>query len=75
MLARVTQERGFDNVGLIFQDDAYGKGLAEAFEEAWDGTLRVVSVDVRQKSFLSELEESADAGAQALVVIAFGTKP
>ena len=72
VLARVTRGRGFDDVGLIYQDDAYGRGLAEAFEEAWDGTLRTVSVDTGQRSFLSELEESVDAGAQALVVIAFG---
>ncbi len=72
VLARVTRERGFDNVGLIYQDDAYGQGLAEAFEDAWDGTLRVVSIDMAQKaSYLPELAESADAGAQALVIIAF----
>ena len=75
VLAQVTRGRGFDNVGLIYQDDAYGKGLAAAFEESWNGKLRVVSVDTAQTSFLSELAQSADtdadAGAQALVVIAF----
>ena len=71
VLARVTWGRGFDNVGLIYQDDAYGQGLAATFEESWNGTLRVVSVDIAQTSYLSELEQSANAGAQALVVIAF----
>ena len=71
VLARVTWDRGFDNIGLIYQDDAYGRGLAAAFEDAWNGTLRVVSVDTGQTAFLSELEESWSAGAQALVVIAF----
>ena len=71
VLARVTRERGVDNVGLIHQDDAYGQGLAKAFEESWDGTLRVVPVDRTQTSYHSELARSADAGAQALVVIAF----
>ena len=66
ILARVTRERGFDNVGLIYQDDA---GLASSFEKAWNGTLRVVPVDMAQTSYLSELAQSA--GAQALVVIAF----
>ena len=70
-LARVTRDLGFDNVGLIYRDDAYGKGLADAFQESWDGTLRVVSVDTSQTSHTSELERSASAGAQALVVIAF----
>ena len=71
VLARVTWDRGFDNIGLIYQDDAYGRGLAAAFEDAWNGTLRVVSVDTGQTGFLSELEESSSAGAQALVVVAF----
>ena len=71
VLARVTWDRGFENVGLIYQDDAYGRGLASAFEDSWKGTLRVVSVDTGQTAFLSELEESSNAGAQALVVIAF----
>ena len=71
VLARVTWDGGFDNVGLIYQDDAYGRGLASAFEDSWKGTLRVVSVDTGQTAFLSELEESSNAGAQALVVIAF----
>ena len=71
VLARVTHDRGFDNVGLIYQDDAWGKGLATTFEQAWDGTLRSVSVDTSQTSFLAELTQSAAAGAQALVVIAF----
>ena len=71
ILARVTWDRGFDNVGLIYQDDAYGQGLAAAFEESWNGTLRVVSVDVAQTSYVPELLQSASAGAQALVVAAF----
>ena len=71
VLARVTRDRGFDNVGLIYQDDAYGRGLAATFEESWDGPLQVVSVDTAQTSFLAELTQSAGSGARALVVIAF----
>ena len=71
ILARATWDGGLENVGLIYQDDAYGRGLASAFEDSWEGTLRVVSVDTGQTAFLSELEESSNAGAQALVVIAF----
>ena len=56
---------------MIYQDDAYGQGLAATFEESWNGTLRVVSVDMAQTSYLSELAQSANAGAQALVVITF----
>ncbi len=71
VLARVTGERGFDNVGLLYIDDPYGQGLARSFQESWDGTLRAVAVDPNQTTHLAELRESASAGAQALVVITF----
>ena len=71
VLADLARDRGFDNVGLIYQDDAYGQGLAKAFEESWNGTLQTVSVDTEQTHFAGELEQSAKSGAQALIVIAF----
>ena len=71
VLARVTGERGFDNVGLLYIDDPYGQGLARSFEESWGGTLLAVAVDPNQTAHLAELRESAGAGAQALVVITF----
>ena len=71
VLAQVTHERGFDNVGLIYQNDAWGIGLAEAFQQAWPGQVRAVSVELEQDSFLPQLEDSAVNNPQALVVIAF----
>ncbi len=71
VLARVARERGFDNVGLVYVDDAWGRGLSGAFETAWDGPVKAVPVDRGQTEFLSALRESASADAQALVVIAF----
>ena len=73
VLARVVRERGFDNVGLVHVDDAWGRGLAEAFGSAWTGNIRSVDVERDQSGFLSELREAAGGGAQALVVIAPGT--
>lgn len=70
VLASVTRERGFDNVGFIYVDDAYGQGLAAAFARAWDGTLRSVGLEVNQTAYLPALRESAGSGAQALVVVA-----
>lgn len=75
-LARLTRERGFDNVGLIYRDDAWGRGLAAAFREAWTGGLAVVAApagDVRD-SYLELIEESAAGGAQALVLLTFWTE-
>ena len=71
VLARVTRERGFTNVGLIYRDDAWGRGLYESFAAAWTGTLQAVMLDAEQTTYLSELRETASRGAQALVVITF----
>ena len=54
VLARVTRDRGFDNVGLIYFDDPYGRGLAGSFAEAWDGGLEAVAVVDGQASYLPE---------------------
>ena len=70
VLASLTRERGFDNVGFIYVDDAYGQGLAAAFARAWDGPLRSVALDMNQPTYLEALRESAGSGAQALVVVA-----
>ena len=71
VLADITRRQGFDNVGLIFQDDAYGAGLADAFAASWDGALRSVPVDPGETDLATALNESARGGAHALVVIAF----
>ncbi len=71
ILADVTRRQGFDNVGLIYQDDAYGAGLADAFAASWDGEMRSVDVEATETDLTTALEESAQDGAQALVVIGF----
>ena len=71
VLAWVTRERGFDDVGLIYRDDPYGQGLADIFADAWHGMLRAVPVSDDQPTYAAELRRSAGAGAQALVVVTF----
>ena len=71
VLARVTRERGFDNVAVIYRDDPYGRGLARSFEESWEGGLQTISVAADQTTFAPDLRRSAEEGAQALVVITF----
>lgn len=71
-LAQLPRERGFDNVGVIYRDDAWGQGLAAAFQEAWTGGIVAVSSPAElQESYLDLIEESARAGAQALVLLTF----
>ena len=71
VLARVTSERGFTNVGLIYRDDAWGRGLFESFERAWTGTLISAAIAPNRQTYLSELRDTAGGGAQALVMITF----
>ena len=54
VLARVAREQGFTNVGLLYRDDAWGRGLFESFEEAWTGPLRSVSIPPGRTSYLTE---------------------
>ena len=77
VLAKITLEQGFGNVGMIYRDDVWGRGLADAFEGAWNGKLNRVAVDPAQTTFTDELNESKgvtlgeEFQAQALVVLAF----
>ncbi len=71
-LAQLTRERGFENVGVIYRDDAWGQGLVEAFRQAWTGGIVAVSSPGElRESYLDLIEESARDGAQALVLLTF----
>ena len=74
VLARIARQRGFDNVGVIYRDDLWGRGLSKAFEGAWNGSLRAVATEPGQTSFVEALRESAAGGADALIVILFQTE-
>ena len=72
VLARLTREQGFANVGLIYRDDAWGQGLANAFQEAWTGEIRVVAIEpVEVATYLPQLQQIASEDAQALVLITY----
>ena len=74
VLARLTRELGFDNVGLVYRDDAWGQGLATAFEGAWTGKVASVAITPDQASYLAEIRGSASGGGRALIVLTFGTE-
>ena len=71
VLAQVTRDLGFTNLGLVYRDDAWGRGLYESFAASWTGALRAVVLPPDRTTFLSELRESASGGAEALVVLTF----
>ena len=69
VLARLVRERGFDNVGVLYRDDAWGRGLHETFAAAWDGEIASAAVDPDATTYVAELRVTAAGGAQALVII------
>ncbi len=71
VLSRVARERGFENVGVVHVDDAWGFGLAEAIDDAWGGAIEIVAAARGKASYLEVLRDSAKGGAQVLIVIAF----
>ena len=71
VLAQLAADEGYTNVGVIFLNDPYGQGLAEAFEAAWDGEANIISIEPRQATYLAELQQAADNDAEVLIVIAF----
>ena len=73
-LATLAREEGYTNVGVIFFDDAYGRGLAESFAAAWgqEGEeLTMAAIQGEPESYLAELRMLAEHGAEVLVVISF----
>ena len=76
ILAGLADNQGFDNVGVLYRDDAYGQGLSDAFVGAFTTqfggeALAVAYSADGQISYLAELQQAADAGATVLVAVAF----
>ena len=71
VLAQLAAEQGFSNVGVLYLNDPYGQGLAEAFATAWSGGINLVAYTGGQASYLAELQQAADNDTQALVAIGF----
>ncbi len=73
VLAKITLELGYGNVGMIYRDDVWGRGIADAFENAWEGKLIRVAADPENTTLVEELRESRGVldDTQALIVLAF----
>ena len=65
---------GFDNLGILYIDDAYGQGLSAAIEAAFSGQSIRVAYQDGQPSYLAELQEAASNGATVLVSVGFPTQ-
>lgn len=74
-LSEVTQEKGYKNVSIIYINNDYGKGLAEAFTKAFEKAGGTVSASVAyeqgQAAYRGELQQAANDDAEALVLIGY----
>ncbi|MDV6320141.1 ABC transporter substrate-binding protein [Chromohalobacter sp. HP20-39] len=74
-LSEVTQEKGYDNVSIIYINNDYGKGLADAFTKAFEKSGGTVSASVAyeqgQAAYRGELQQAANDAAEALVLIGY----
>ena len=75
VLAQLAVDEGYDNVAVLFQNDAYGQDLAKFFEGSFPGTSTSASFELGgQPSYLAELQQAARGGAPVLVAIGFPTE-
>ena len=75
ILARLAQELGYDTVGIMYINNAYGEGLANQFEESFTAlggtvTAKVPHEDV-QPTYASELDKATDGDPDALAVLSY----
>ena len=78
VLARLAQEQGYQKVGVMYINNAYGEGLANQFEESFTAlggtvTAKVPHEDV-QPTFLSELEKATEGDPDVLAVMSYPTQ-
>lgn len=74
-LAEVAQKLGYNTVGVVYINNDYGKGLADAFAESYKGKggkiAGAVPYEKGQASYRGELQNASDGGADALVLIGY----
>ncbi len=70
VLAQLAKDRGHDRIGVLYRDDAYGRGLADEVVREFDGDVLALPIDhVAGVTFLSEIEQVAAGGASGLIVL------
>ncbi len=75
VLANAVLDQGNETVSVLFRQESYGQGLADAFKENFEGAGGVVdeflpyAIDV--ESFDAEIDTIVEAGSDAVIVIGF----
>ncbi len=75
VLARLARELGYEKVGIMYINNAYGEGLANQFENSFTAlggtvTAKVPHEDV-QPTFASELEKATEDDPDVLAVMSY----
>ncbi|MEW5422414.1 ABC transporter substrate-binding protein [Amorphus sp. 3PC139-8] len=75
-LAKLVKEKGVDNVSIIYVNNAYGEGLAKAFEKSFTGeqggtVSESIPFEQGQSSYRGELQRADTDDAQALLLVAY----
>lgn len=68
VLARLATEEGYQHVGIAYQDDAYGRGLAEAFQGAFGGRVSMAAV-APEEDEIDAVLASLSADAEVLLLM------
>lgn len=74
ILADLASELGYDSVGVMHINNAYGQGLADQFAESFEalgGTAVVVPHEDGQPSYASELARATANDPDALVAVSY----
>lgn len=72
ILADVMKQKGLDNISVVYLNNDYGQGLAEAIEGAFEGTISgMVAFEEKQASYRAELQKAREGGAETLVLIGY----
>lgn len=71
-LAKLVSDKGLSDVGVLYVNNDYGQGLAEAFAKAFGGTVAAsIAFEQGQASYRGELQQVSRSNVQALVVIGY----
>jgi len=71
-LAKLVADKGLTDLGVLYVNNDYGQGLANAFAEAFGGTVTAsIAFEQGQASYRGELQQASGGNAQALVVIGY----
>ena len=75
ILAKLMLDKGFDEVAVTFVNNDYGRGLADAFVEAFEAGGGFVAENLAHEDgradYRSELGSLSGSGAETLVVLAY----